>query len=270
MGERTVSAETATESDTRRQYRVTPASAGDLSVGILVEDGEPRVPGQVVDISAGGIAVLFGVQSPPVYEIGQTLLLEMTSPHLGDRMVTPALVDHREECSEGRLYGFEFLDRLGLLARLPAELAGLFNQRRICRVEPDPENPVLVTVEGIGVAFELQVFLRDLSTEGLSFRAPPLVEVALSKTRMVKVSFSLPDSPVPLRFQATIVHRDLIAGSICYGVCFYQERTPNFEEKQAKLEEYAHTCRERALAALAKQRDAAVAKQRDAALEDCP
>jgi hypothetical protein len=256
MGARAVDAEESLKANQRRQYRVAPTSA-ELAVAVVLQYPDNRLPGQIVDLSAGGIGVLFEQESSPIWEVGQTVLLELTSEHLGEPVVAPALVHHREEVGSKRQYGFEFVDPIGLQMRIPPELAAFFNQRRVDRVEPDPEHPIPVRIEGVTVPFEVKGFLRDFSTEGLSFRAPPLVEVALSKTKRIKISFGLPDSTTGLSFLSRIRHRDLIGGSICYGVCFDRESTPDFKEQQEKLEEYARACRQEALDSLAEQRDEA-------------
>ena len=239
--------------DTRRQYRVSPISTDDLSIAIVVSRHR-CVPGRIVDVSAGGIGLLFDPQSDVVRRVGQTLWLRISSNYLSEPLTASAVILRRTEVEEGRLYGLEFFDSLGLLSDLPPEFAGLFNQRREHRIEPDPEHPIEVKVEGIDdLVFEVKAFLRDLSTEGLSFRAPPLAECVLSKTKVADVSFRLEEGSEELTFCGRIRHRDLVGDCICYGVCFLPELTDNFQVKRAKLETYVTERRQEALDLLAKQ-----------------
>lgn len=239
------------KSNERRQYRIRPASATDLSVAIKTE--ECLIPGDVVDLSAGGIGVLFEPDLDPCYHVGETLHVRLTSQHLSDYLAAPCRVSHVEEIEDGRVYGFEFVDSLGLLSCLPRELARLFNKRHALRVEPDPVNPIEVKVEGTNPAFEIKAYLRDFSTEGLSFRAPALAEFAMSTTKVVKVTFRLPGSRDALTFWSRIRHRSLVGDNICYGTFFDAERTQYFEEKQRTVAAHIMDVRNKAFGLLVRQ-----------------
>ena len=196
------------------------------------------------------MSVLFKHPFDPIRELGQTLFLHMTSEFFPEPLDVACWVQHRDEVEGGRLYGLEFVDPIGLLSRLPSTLYALFNQRDVVRIEPDPEHPIEVTIDGIGIDFQVTGFLRDLSTDGLSFRTLPLAEVVLSKVKWVKVTFRLPDSSEELTFSVRIRHRGLIGDSICYGTWFDDERTEEIETKQEILKEYITDHRQEAIDSL--------------------
>ena len=240
------SSEEALVTDERQQYQVSPAATGDLSVAVVRSPNE-HVPGIVADLSARGMGVIFDREVELALSAGEIVHLQIGSKHLSEPCLVPCVTHRSEEVEGGRLYGFEFVDRTWFLSQFPSAFPTLFNRRHDYRVEPDPRHPIEVTVEGITASFEIKALLRDLSTEGLSFRASPLIPAALAKTKQIGVSFRLPDNPEPLRFLARIRHWDLIGDSICYGVLFDAEGTECFHLKQEALQTYITERRQEAL-----------------------
>jgi len=218
----------------RKQYRVSSQWPQDLSV-VVVKSWDREVPGQIANLCVGGMGVFFDDRLGGVYRIGETVYLRVSSPQMKEPLVVPCLVHHREQATGGQLYGLKFADWMGLLSRLPPSLAALFNRRRACRFEPDPTQPIPLMVGGTTLPFEIQATLRDLSMDGLSFRAAPLAEVALAKTDEIAVSFVLPTNSRLLTFVGRIRHRSLVGGGIAYGVLFDPERTPLFQESEEEL-----------------------------------
>ena len=106
-----------------------------------------------------------------------------------------------------------------------------------------------MSIEGIASPFRLTGYLRDISSDGLSFRACPNAEVALSKTNDVNVSFTLPGAEL-LKFCVRIRHRDLIGYSSCYGTWFDDERTDDFREKQEVVVAFVAACRSESIDAM--------------------
>jgi len=233
----------------RKQYRVTARDAAEVSVAVLhPQDG--RTSGQASDLSIGGMGILFDPALAPIYKVGENVQLEVTCPPLEEPLVLPALVHHRMEGDAGRKYGFKFADWNQVRSTLPAQLASYFNRRRDWRFEPDPENPVAVKVEGEEKSFMVKALLRDLSGGGLSFRAAPFAEIALSKVPRILVSFHLPRTRDLLTFCAVICHRELTSDSICYGVRFREEETEDFQEQQESITTFMTELQEETLRSL--------------------
>ena len=121
-----------THSDQRIRYR-SSTTADLLSVTAFDLDGS-TVSGHLIDVSLGGIALSFVSQVATSYRVGETVWMHMKSPHLASPVVAPAKVVRRMKCDWCQMYGFSFVDWMGLLSQVPRELAGPFNQRGHCRV----------------------------------------------------------------------------------------------------------------------------------------
>jgi PilZ domain len=230
----------------RRQYRVKKVSADDL-IASLARAGASPVPAQIVDISSGGISVFVKRVCDPGLPDREAVHLRLSSPHMKVPLSAPAIVRRSEESAEGRVYGLEFLDWLGLLSRIPPALARLFNKRGDSRVEPDSGDRIDVAVESKSLPFQIGGKLRDLSSTGLSFSAADDVEKFLSKIDRVKVSFSLPGRVEVIAFWGDILHRNTSDGSIHYGICFDQKLTRQFKKKQDQISAFLEEQRQKAI-----------------------
>ncbi|MCZ6792092.1 MAG: PilZ domain-containing protein [Planctomycetota bacterium] len=263
--------------DDRRQYRHYPDYKGQLSVVVVVAQ-ERRAPQRIFNLSVGGMGVFFEHEHDPVYGLGSTVYVHMESPYLEGTLIAPCLVGHRMEMEGGRVYGFTFVDWIGLLSQIPRELAALFNQRGECRVEPLPDEPISITVEVPegqddetsseesaeepieepndprgeepgedeeqgGARDEklvsVEAEVHDFSPEGVSFRAGVDAEYVLSGSEQVRLTFTLPGDDEPLVLWAHILRRDLVGDHICYGTYLDEERTEDFKEQQLRLLRYA-------------------------------
>jgi len=219
----------------RRQYRVAPRSPNDLAVEI-VKARELPIPGEITDICAEGLRVFIHQRYCPIFGAGEVLYLHLRSRQLDEPITAPGLVHERAEAEEGCHYVFVFVDPIGLLAKVPPQLAEVFNQRSEFRVEPDPSQPITLTIDTGDNGMRVRGKIRDISTSGLSFDAVLNVERALSKVRSIDVSFELPDSPLTVSFGARIRHRRLTPGGICYGLIF--EPDERYFECQRHLTRY--------------------------------
>jgi len=219
----------------RKQYRVKPEPQ-DLTVCVTLSPSAPSLEGRIVDLSACGIKVLFAYRCDPSYRLKEVVNLKFISPHLPAPLITPGLVRFRGEGRTGRIYGFEFLDWLGLLTSLPPLLAEMFNQRGDFRVAPDPEEPIPINLENLPLA--RSAVLRDISSNGLSFLVPSNMETVLREVKTLDISFSLPPSPHRLYFRCQILREQLSEEGVTYGVCFDAKRTEGFHEKQNLVIQY--------------------------------
>ena len=208
----------------------------ELSASVVIHTKE--YSGQITAVSATGMGILFDEQSDPGCNTGESVLLRLKSPHLSTPLSVLGQVVHIGDDEKGQVYGFGFLDWMGLRSALPKQLTPIFNQRGEYRVEPDPDQPIDVVVTGLDVYFEVEAQLRDISSGGMSFRAPSLAECVLRTCRNVNVSFGLPGHPDQLSFVARICHRDLAGGHINYGLFFVGSMTERFAEQQETLLHY--------------------------------
>lgn len=224
-------------SDERQRYRAAPESPDQLSAAAV--DGQGRkIPGQIVDLSAGGIGLCFAQKLDPDLKVGDTIYLHLRSDQLQEPVVALAQVCRGSTFDWGHNYGFKFVDWMGLLSQIPPTLAPLFNQRSEWRVKLDPQH-VVVSVEGPVTSPKkfgpVKGILRDVSPTGLSFRVKPEAEEMMSSSPLVHVSFALPGSAEVLAFWARVLHCETCDDGIWYGAIFDQEATARFARKQKKL-----------------------------------
>ena len=235
--------------DDRRQYRHLPDFRDYISVEV-VRSEQRESPQRVCNLSVGGIGLFFQHHFDPIYQLGSTVYLHITSPNLDKKVVAPCLVTHRMESEDGRTYGFEFVDWIGLLSQISAELAAMFNQRGEFRVEPPADQVIGVCVEVPGEECAIRAEIQDLSPEGVCLRIQIKDEQLLSNCEEAKLFFSLPDSQELLTFRATILRRDLVGDHICYGTYLEEEGTEYFKEKQLKLIKYVTEVRQQTQASI--------------------
>ena len=229
----------------RNSYRATLPSPEELSACVVC--GQKEHAALITDISAAGIGLWFDEESDPHCNVGKSVVLRLMSPHLSAPLSVLCQVVHLRDREEGQVYGFGFLDWMGLRSALPERLAVAFNQRGDYRIEPDPNEPIGVIVTGVEVYFEVEAQLRDISVGGMSFRAESLAEFVLRKSRLVNVSFALPTHDTPLSFVARICHRDLAGGHINYGLFFIESETEMFAEQRETVLDYITARRKQGL-----------------------
>lgn len=219
----------------RRQYRVSSEYENIISVSVG-RPSTPQVPARCINLCVGGMRVLLESDSNFRLATGEVAYLCLTSPYLDSAITMPGLVRGKEEHEEGISYGFEFIDWLGLVAKLPPELKTLFNQRGEYRTEVGPGN--LILIEGITTPSRVKGELQDISPNGLSFRAPIDTEEVLAPFYKVRVSFLVPGNPAQLTFNATIRYCEQIDGHSLNGIFFDAKRTTNFQKMQEVISEY--------------------------------
>jgi hypothetical protein len=230
----------------RRRYRVRPASREELTISAARPGKEP-IPGRIVDVSLGGVGVFFDQWRGATFALKEQVSLELTSASLAKPLLVPGLVRRRAAVQGGQLYGFEFVNWVGLLAQLPRPLAKLFNQRGDLRVKPDPASAIAVLVEKEYPRIKMEATLRDISSNGISVSAPYTVENLLLSERSIKVTFFLPTPLAKLVFWGSVLHRSLGGRGISYGILFDKEKTPQFQKKQGLVVEYINERRRQTL-----------------------
>ncbi len=230
------SASGALDSEKRVRYRTSPLEP----LWVTVPDRQGReIAALVLDVSVGGICLFFGHVGAPDYRVGESVKTYMRSSHLDEPLMAGAEVCRVEQCELGRAYGLKFVNQMNLTSQLPPELSRVFNQRRHCRVAPDPARPVEVTIEGLpltswGRIFGIKGVLRDLSPSGLSFHTDAEMGEIESCASM-EISFSVPGSTELFTFWVQTRHSGTGAEGARWGAVFDKERTQQFSEKREKL-----------------------------------
>jgi hypothetical protein len=220
----------------RRQYRVKPGH-GDL-ITASVPTGECHVAGAIEDLSACGLRLSFKGPDLPRCDLRSIVNVRLQSPYFEEPIAIPSVVTYRAQADEGVVYGFEFLDWLGLLHLMPEELKAVFNRRRDHRVVPDPSEPIAVTVRLAGSGFEATAPVQEISASGLSFVAGAEAEEALREADLVRVSLRLPAADQDLVFTGKVISRSLTREGIRHGIYLVEEATEDFERGVRALISY--------------------------------
>jgi hypothetical protein len=221
--------------EARRHYRTSPHPGADLQVAVVGQHWKLK-PRQVVDISGGGVCVILPSELPDTPVLGNVMILELGSSLLPAPIESAATVIQSDATDQGTVVRLQVLDWMGLAAMVPAEIAQLLNLRAGPRFELDPAAPVRIALRGVDIAFTVDGVLRDISRGGLALHAPLIAECALRKTDRIQVTFELPALDRKFSFVAAIRHRHLAGDSVCYGVCFDADATPDFQAQQAAIE----------------------------------
>jgi c-di-GMP-binding flagellar brake protein YcgR len=195
----------------RKNYRTAQLSG--ISVSIAW-DGENFIDGQLLDLSARGVAVAFKMpvpQIPAVLEDARVLArfeIEGLDP-IAD---VTALVRNVREIDDTQVFGMQILDWQTLHNRLPPRLFSAFNRRRHFRVNLPPETRAVVSREDDPNEATVQV--SNLSVGGCQLLYP--LERLPEIGQRLRLRFRLPGSSETLDLNATL--RNVIDAQ-SYGRC---------------------------------------------------
>ena len=226
--------------DRRQQYRVQPAGPEALRVTIE-RAGQKPVAGEAMDVSAGGALVRLEAQDVRELTVGEQVQLHFTGGQLDAPLVSTAKVMHRCDVDEGGgcNYGLQFMNRDRLEGELTAELFRLFNRRGSYRVQPDPKEPVSVTVQAVPDGPRAHGRMVDISATGIGVHVPAAMEAALVAVSRIRVSFTLPTSDDPLCLEGIIRSRRLIGGeAVRYGILFMLDAGEAGQNQQSAIMSY--------------------------------
>ena len=118
--------------DQRRHYRVSTALEGMLVATLVLPDGR-TIPGELVDLSAGGACLQWSVKTTPVLDVNDTVQLNFQVKGKAVPLQRQAAVRWMGSDAGFVRYGFEFFDSEAFDAAADAILWGLFNRRRTRR-----------------------------------------------------------------------------------------------------------------------------------------
>ncbi len=219
------------EPDARRQYRSAPNKSTGLEIEVV--EGERQFSARLVDTSIGGIRIwLAEAPVTPTYDTGDTITLRIYSH--GKPIVTsePGSIERAEHCEQGWLYGVKFVDWMGLIERLPAELLQHFNRRRTVRVKPEGEEEIQIYFEADEVAKVMYGHLCDLSADGVSFAVRPTDGAHLKRAKFILASFRIPNTESYISFPAVLRRSLEKADCWIFGAFFHDDREDHEAKRQ--------------------------------------
>ena len=183
----------------RKNYRTAQLSG--ISVSIAWDE-ENFIDGQLLDLSARGVAVAFKMPVPQIpadLEDAKVLArfeIEGLDP-IGD---VTALVRNVREIDNTQVFGMQILDWQTLHNRLPPRLFSAFNRRQHFRVNLPPDTTAVVSRED--APNDLTVRLSNLSVGGCQLLYP--AELAPEVGQSLRLRFGLPGTSQTLELNATL------------------------------------------------------------------
>jgi c-di-GMP-binding flagellar brake protein YcgR len=220
----------------RMRYRRVPGKNHALSVQLNRPSGDP-IQGEVVDVSAGGTAILFTHDRDPVLQAEQVVVLTFSSLVHGGEIVVHARVARIHPFADsGRRYGFEFVGVEALFEQLDSFYFNFFNRRRVVRVRPALDTKIKVRI-GWGDE-HMDALANDVSARGLGIMLNNTSTSRLDGMVDLVLSFALPKSPLEIECPGAITHRTELSKGRLIGVGFTTVDMPDFLPIHSELKTY--------------------------------
>jgi len=189
--------------DQREHYRRTTGQRATLGVRLMLPTGE-LLPGELVDVSAGGAAVRFSTDLGTVLQVESPCELRFTSLTKGNIKVQ-AIVRSCPREDAPNCFGFQILDQADLFRQLDESFYKYFNRRRRVRAQPALDRRVTAEV-AIGQT-TIAIDLYDLSCEGASFVAPADMAERIKSDTSLEVTIPVPRVDTKVTFYGLVRHR---------------------------------------------------------------
>jgi len=220
----------------RERYRRVPGKNHALSVQLNRPSGDP-VQGEVIDVSAGGAAILFLQDRDPNLTPEQVVVLAFSSlVHGGEILVHARVVRIHPFADSGRRYGFEFVGVDALFEQLDTFYFNFFNRRRVVRVRPALDTKLKVHMSWDDAAFDS--LANDISVRGVGVLVSNADSKKLIGTNEVIVTISLPKSQLEIECPARIAHRTDMGKEKLVGISFTTVDAPEFKPIHEELRSY--------------------------------
>jgi len=193
----------APPADQREHYRRAPGKKAALGVKVVLATGE-ALPGELLDVSAGGAAVGFNTELGAALQLETVYELRFTSLTRGNIKVQAALRSGPRAGAPNR-FGFQFLDQADLFRQLDDSFYKYFNRRRWVRAQPALDRRVSAEIAFGETALDLDVY--DLSREGVSFVMREEVAALIKSDTSLEVKIAVPRTDAAVTFFGLVRHK---------------------------------------------------------------
>lgn len=217
----------------RRFYRRAPGKKHALGVKLRRQAGG-TVAGDLLDVSAGGAAVLF--REDPRVPDQTPIVLAFNSLARSGEIVADARVASRASMDGGVRYGFEFTDLEALFAQIDLYYVKFFNRRRAVRVRPALDTKV--TAQVMTMIGTLEGPLTDVSVDGFGVLFDVERAKALNGVTTFELQFVLPRAKEAIRWSARAIHLTAVPRGIVFGGAFQPQPTADLERQRGALAQY--------------------------------
>lgn len=188
------------------------------------------VPGELIDVSAGGAAIRFEADLTSILELETLYELRFTSLTRGNIRVQAAVRSGPREGAPNR-FGFQFIDPSELFRQLDESFYKYFNRRRWVRAQPALDRRVKAEVAFAESAIDLDV--HDLSREGVSFIMPDDVAAMIESDTSLEVTITVPRTDSAVTFYGLVRHKSATPQGLRVG-CALEPADGEAGKKRAK------------------------------------
>ncbi len=223
--------------DRRLNYRVTPTIERDVEVHVVLSDGTVTDLA-LIDISAGGVGMAGALDDTPDLRVGDGIIVRFTSKRLLKPLEIASQLRHIKTTDDGIHYGIGFDDWGGTRSHLAPKLRSLFNEREAVRVEPRPDEDVLVNIVGPENTDVIEGWLRDISVLGVGMWITAEDETVLQSGCHVQVQFQLPRSPKPLQLAAQLRHQQVVGDRARLGLQIVNDQPGRWNGVHREITQY--------------------------------
>ncbi len=214
----------------RQHYRRAPGKKHALSIKLERQDGA-TLSGELADLSAGGVGILFPLEQDPEFAVGETMTLHFSAlVHDGTVKVDAEMVRCIQSDATGVRYGFRFTSAEDLFEQLDSFYLKFFNRRRDVRLRPALDRRF--TTQLHTSAGTIDVTVHDISPSGFGFVMPETDAFAAGDS--FEVELFIPKQPEPVRWPAKIAH--ITGGRV--GMEFDVERIESSPAEHELLKNY--------------------------------
>ncbi len=189
--------------DQREHYRRTAGQKATLGVRLALPTGEV-LPGELLDVSAGGAAVCFNTDLATMLKVESPCELRFTSLTKGNIKVQ-AIVRSCPRADAPNRFGFQIQDQGDLFRQLDESFYKYFNRRRWVRAQSALDRRVTAEVAIGQTAIAIDVF--DLSREGVSFVVPADMAESIKSDTSLEVTIPVPRVDTKVTFYGLVRHR---------------------------------------------------------------
>jgi c-di-GMP-binding flagellar brake protein YcgR len=223
--------------DRRLNYRVTPTIEREVDIHVVLGDGTVADLA-LIDISAGGVGMAGPLDDPPDLCEGDSIVLRFSSKRLLKPIEIPSQVRHIKPTEQGIHYGIAFDDWGGTRSHLAPKLRSLFNEREAVRVEPRPEEDVLVNILGQEQPVNIEGWLRDISVLGVGMWVTLEDQLELESGSTVQVQLTLPRTDKSLNLEALVRHQQIVGDRARIGLQIVNDQPGRWNGVHREITQY--------------------------------
>ena len=223
--------------DRRLNYRVTATIEREVDIHVVLGDGTVADLA-LIDISAGGVGMAGPLDDPPDLCEGDSIVLRFSSKRLLKPIEIPSQVRHIKPTEQGIHYGIAFDDWGGTRSHLAPKLRSLFNEREAVRVEPRPEEDVLVNILGQEQPVNIEGWLRDISVLGVGMWVTLEDQLELESGSTVQVQLTLPRTDKSLNLEAQVRHQQIVGDRARIGLQIVNDQPGRWNGVHREITQY--------------------------------